>query len=39
MSDGMRFLTTTRSNPENAFTKGRIVRDAEISVEEFRKHQ
>ena len=37
MSDGTRFLTIPRNNPVNAFTMGGIVRDAGISVEEFRK--
>jgi predicted RNA binding protein YcfA (HicA-like mRNA interferase family) len=37
MSDGTRFLTIPRSNPVNAFTMGGIVRDAGLSIEEFRK--
>ena len=37
MSDGTRFLTIPRSNPINAYTMGGIVRDAGLSVEEFRK--
>lgn len=37
MSDGTRILTIPRHNPVNAFTMGGIVRDAGLSVEEFRK--
>jgi predicted RNA binding protein YcfA (HicA-like mRNA interferase family) len=37
MSDGTRFLTIPRNNPINAFTMGGIVKDAGLSVEEFRK--
>jgi len=37
MSDGTRFLTIPRKNPINAFTLGGIVKDAGLSVEEFRK--
>jgi predicted RNA binding protein YcfA (HicA-like mRNA interferase family) len=37
MSDGTRFLTIPRNNPVNAFTMGGIVRDAGMSVQEFRK--
>jgi len=37
MSDGRRFLTIPRANPINAYTMGGIVRDAGLSVEEFRK--
>ena len=36
MSDGTRILTIPRSNPVNAFTMGGIVRDAGLSVEQFR---
>ena len=36
MSDGRRILTIPRSNPINAFTMGGIVRDAGLTVEEFR---
>lgn len=36
MTDGVRILTIPRSNPVNAFTMGGIVRDAGISVDEFR---
>lgn len=37
MSDGTRFLTIPRNNPINAFTMAGIVRDAGLSVEDFRK--
>ena len=37
MSDGTRTLTIPRHNPVIAFTLGGIVRDAGLSVEEFRK--
>jgi len=37
MSNGTRILTIPRHNPVNAFTMGGIVRDAGLSIEEFRK--
>ena len=37
MSDGTRFLTIPRKNPINSFTMGGIVKDAGLTVEEFRK--
>ena len=37
MTDGVRILTIPRHNPVNAYTMGGIVRDAELTVEEFRK--
>lgn len=37
MSDGVRFLTIPRANPVNAFTLGGIVRDAGLTVEEFKR--
>jgi predicted RNA binding protein YcfA (HicA-like mRNA interferase family) len=37
MTDGVRILTIPRANPINAFTMGGIVRDAGLTVEEFRK--
>jgi predicted RNA binding protein YcfA (HicA-like mRNA interferase family) len=37
MSDGRRILTIPRANPINAFTMGGIVKDAGLTVEEFRK--
>jgi hypothetical protein len=36
MSDGVRILTIPRHNPINAFTLGGIVRDAGLTVEQFR---
>ncbi|RIL06806.1 MAG: hypothetical protein DCC71_05385 [Proteobacteria bacterium] len=36
MSDGTRILTIPRANPVNAFTMGGIVRDAGLTVEQFR---
>jgi hypothetical protein len=37
MTDGVRFLTIPRHNPVHAFTIGGIVRDAGLTIEEFRK--
>ena len=37
MTDGERILTIPRHNPINAYTMGAIVRDAGLTVEEFRK--
>ena len=37
MSNGVRQVTLPRHNPIKAFTMGGIVRDAGLSVEEFRK--
>ncbi len=37
MSDSARILTVPRHNPVNAFTMGGIVRDAGLTVEEFKK--
>ena len=37
MSDGVRFLTIPRANPVNAYTMGGIVRDAGLTIEEFRE--
>ena len=36
MTDGVRILTIPRSNPVNAYTMGGIVRDAGLTIEEFR---
>jgi hypothetical protein len=36
MTDGTRILTIPRHNPVNAITMGKIVRDAGLSIEEFR---
>jgi predicted RNA binding protein YcfA (HicA-like mRNA interferase family) len=37
MSNGVRILTIPRGNPVDAFTLGGIVRDAGLTVEQFRK--
>jgi hypothetical protein len=37
MTNDVRILTVPRHNPVNAFTMGGIVRDAGLSVDEFRK--
>jgi predicted RNA binding protein YcfA (HicA-like mRNA interferase family) len=37
MSNGTRILTIPRHNPINAFTLGGVVRDAGLSVEQFRE--
>jgi len=37
MTDGTRTVTIPRQNPINAFTMGRIVVDAGISIEDFRR--
>jgi hypothetical protein len=37
MTGGVRFLTIPGNNPVNAFTMGGIVRDAGLTVEEFRE--
>jgi predicted RNA binding protein YcfA (HicA-like mRNA interferase family) len=37
MTDGVRILTIPRHNPVNALTMGGIIRDAGLTVEEFRK--
>ena len=36
MTDGTRILTIPRHDPVNAFTMGGIVRDAGLTVEEFK---
>ncbi|MDZ7413087.1 MAG: type II toxin-antitoxin system HicA family toxin [candidate division KSB1 bacterium] len=36
MSDGVRILTMPRHNPINAITMGGIVRDAGLTLDEFR---
>ena len=36
MTDGQRILTIPRHNPVNAYTMGGIVRDAGLTVEQFR---
>ncbi len=37
MTDGRRILTIPRNNPINAFTMGGIIRDAGLTVEEFKE--
>ncbi len=37
MSDGVRIITIPRNNPINAYTLGGIVKDAGMTVEEFKK--
>ena len=37
MSNGTRFLTLPRHNPVNAITMAGIVRDAGLTIEEFKK--
>ena len=37
MSNGQRILTIPRANPVNAFTMGGIIRDAGLSIDEFKK--
>ena len=37
MTDGVRILTIPRHNPVNGYTMGGIVKDAGLTVEEFRK--
>jgi predicted RNA binding protein YcfA (HicA-like mRNA interferase family) len=37
MTDSVRILTIPRHNPVNAYTMGGIVRDAGLTVKEFRK--
>ena len=36
MSNGTRILTIPRHNPVNAFTLGGIVRDAGLTIDQFR---
>jgi len=37
MTDGTRIVTVPHHNPVNAFTMGGIVRDAGLTIEQFRK--
>jgi predicted RNA binding protein YcfA (HicA-like mRNA interferase family) len=37
MTDGVRILTVPRGNPINAFTMGGIIRDAGLTIEDFRR--
>ena len=37
MSDGIRIVTIPRNNPVNEYTMGGIVRDAGITIQQFKK--
>ena len=37
MSNGVRIITIPRHNPVNAFTMSGIIRDAGLTIEEFKK--
>jgi predicted RNA binding protein YcfA (HicA-like mRNA interferase family) len=37
MTDGVRIITIPRANPIDAFTMGGIIKDAGMTVEEFKK--
>ena len=37
MTDGERIITIPRANPVNAFTMAGIIKDAGLSIEEFKK--
>jgi predicted RNA binding protein YcfA (HicA-like mRNA interferase family) len=37
MTDSMRIITIPRANPINAYTMGGIIRDAGLTVEEFKE--
>jgi predicted RNA binding protein YcfA (HicA-like mRNA interferase family) len=37
MTDGERIITIPRENPINSFTMAGIIRDAELSIKEFKK--
>jgi len=37
MTDGERIIIIPRANPVNAFTMGGIIKDAGMTVEEFKK--
>ena len=37
LSDGIRIIQLPRHNPINSFTMGKIIKDAGLSPEEFRK--
>jgi len=37
MTDGVHTVTVPRHNPVNAYTMGRIVQDAGLALEDFRK--
>jgi hypothetical protein len=37
MSDGVRFVTIPRHNPVNAYTMAGIIRDAGLTIDNFKK--
>ncbi|GIV11011.1 MAG: hypothetical protein KatS3mg020_0896 [Fimbriimonadales bacterium] len=37
MTDGVRLITIPRANPINAYTMGGIIRDAGLTVDEFKE--
>jgi predicted RNA binding protein YcfA (HicA-like mRNA interferase family) len=37
MTNGIRIVTVPRHNPVNAFTMGGVIRDAGLTIEEFKK--
>lgn len=37
MTDGVRIITIPRHNPVNAFTMGGIVRDAGLTIDQFKR--
>jgi predicted RNA binding protein YcfA (HicA-like mRNA interferase family) len=37
MTDGVRIITIPRSNPVDAFTMGGIIRDAGLTIDEFKE--
>ena len=37
MTDGIRIITIPRKNPVNSITMGGIIKDAGLSIEEFKK--
>ena len=37
MTDGVRIITIPRSNPIDAFTMGGIIRDAGLTIDEFKE--
>jgi len=37
MTDGTRIITVPRNNPVNEYTMGGIVRDAGLTIEQFKK--
>ena len=37
MTDGVRIITVPRNNPVNEYTMGGIVRDAGLTIEQFKK--